>query len=289
MQIVTNDLLDLGVGKGEEINDAQLILLGVEESEKLEFRELSLGKELSDARAELFVLIGGIKAKVARERIIKNYKALQKFRLGQQPLDQVKLKSRIAKEDVSTVKTEKITAIKSVSGTNGDVTIYCDGGCTPNPGKAGSGVALYRNGIVSELWYGLYEKMGTNNTAELGALHQSLLIAQQEAKNGNKVQIKCDSMYSIDCIKKWAISWEKKGWTKKGGPIKNLEIIKLSYFLYNKIKKDVDLSHIKAHAGFEGNELADRMTMYAIQERSEEFVRYSENINVAEILKLRAG
>ena len=84
MQIVTNDLLDLGVGKGEEINDAQLILLGVEESEKLEFRELSLGKELSDARAELFVLIGGIKAKVARERIIKNYKALQKFRLGQQ-------------------------------------------------------------------------------------------------------------------------------------------------------------------------------------------------------------
>ena len=46
MQIVTNDLLDLGVGKGEEINDAQLILLGVEESEKLEFRELSLGYSL---------------------------------------------------------------------------------------------------------------------------------------------------------------------------------------------------------------------------------------------------
>ena len=268
MQIVTNDLLDLGVKKGEELNDSQLILLGLEENEKLEFRELALGKELSDARAELFVLIGGVKAKVARERIIKNYKALQKFR----------------KEDNTPQLQEQI-----VAPIDGKVTIYCDGGCTPNPGKAGSGVALYRNGEVSELWYGLYEKMGTNNTAELGALHQSLLIAQKEAQNANKVDIKCDSMYSIDCIKKWAISWEKKGWTKKGGPIKNLEIIKKAYFLYNSIKKDVSLSHIKAHAGFEGNELADRMTMYAIEKKSEKFVQYSDSINVAEILKMRAG
>ena len=268
MQIVTDKLLDLGVKNAEEINDSQLTLLDLKENEKLEFRKLALGKELSDARAELFVLIGGVKAKVARERIIKNYKALQKFRLGQQPLDQVRLKSRIAKEDV---------------------TIYCDGGCTPNPGKAGSGVAVYRNGRVNELWYGLYETMGTNNTAELGALHQSLLIAQKEIHNGNKVQIKCDSMYSIDCIKKWAISWEKKGWTKKGGEIKNLEIIKIAYALYNEIKKDVDLSHIKAHAGYEGNELADRMTMFAIQETSKEFVKYSQEINVEEILKMRAG
>ena len=26
-----------------------------------------------------------------------------------------------------------------------DVVIYCDGGCDPNPGKAGSGVAVYQN------------------------------------------------------------------------------------------------------------------------------------------------
>ena len=235
MQIVTEILLDLGVNEGGDINDSQRILLGLEENEKLEFRELSLNKELSDARAELFVLLKGIKAKTIQNKIIANYKALQKFRLGEEPLDQVRLvkEDSSPKEDIS-----------------GDVVLYCDGGCTPNPGKAGSGVALYRNGEVSELWYGLYETMGTNNTAELGALHQSLLIAQQEIQNGNKVQIKCDSMYSIDCIKKWAISWEKKGWTKKGGAIKNLEIIKLAYFLYNTIKKDVELSHIKAHAGY---------------------------------------
>lgn len=275
MQIVTETLLELGVKENEEINEQQLVLLGIEENNKADWIALSLGKQLSDARAELFVLIGGIKAKVARERIIKNYKALQKFR----------------KEDVSVVEeTQKIEpATTSVPAANGNVTIYCDGGCTPNPGKAGSGVAVYRSGELSELWYGLYETMGTNNTAELGALHQSLLLAQKEVINGNAVEIKCDSMYSINCIQTWAISWEKKNWTKKGGEIKNLEIIKEAYYLYNDIKKDIKLSHIKAHAGFEGNELADRMTMYTIQEKSEAFVKYSKKIDISAILKMRAG
>ncbi|MDF1876212.1 ribonuclease HI [Sulfurimonas sp. SAG-AH-194-L11] len=270
MQIVTEDLLNLGVKGNDDINEQQLILLDVKEEMKSQFRELALGKELSDARAELFVLIGGIKAKVARERIIKNYKALQKFR---------KELNAPMKEEAQEVQTAQ----------NGDVTIYCDGGCTPNPGKAGSGVAIYRGEELSELWYGLYEPMGTNNTAELGALYESLLIAKREANAGNNVSIKCDSMYSIDCISKWAISWEKKGWTKKGGEIKNLDIIKKAYYLYNEIKHNVKLSHIKAHAGYEGNELADRMTMYAIDTQESAFVKYSEPIDINALLKMRAG
>lgn len=264
MQIVTNSLLSLGLEDDAKINESQLILLGLESSDKPQFKTLSLGKELSDARAELFVLLRGIDDKEIQEKIIQNYKDLQKFRLLKPP------------------KEENVIAL-------GDVVIYCDGGCRPNPGKSGSGVAVYKNNKIFELWYGLYEDMGTNNTAELGALYQSLLIAQIEAESGNKVEIKCDSMYSINCIQTWAISWEKKGWTKKGGEIKNLEIIKLSYALYNKIKKDVKLSHIKAHAGFEGNELADRMTMYAIEQENESFVKYTDKIDVAEILSMRAG
>ena len=260
MQRVSEALLKIGVD--EEINESQLILLGVEEEK---WREEALGKELSDARAELFVLLNGVEEKGLQEKIIANYKALQKFR----------------KEEPAVVEMLEVQV--------GDVTIYCDGGCTPNPGEAGSGVAVYRNEKLSELWYGLYETMGTNNTAELGALYESLLLAQKEAQKGNSVTIKCDSMYAINCIKTWAISWEKKGWTKKGGAIKNLDIIKKAYALYNEIKKDVKLLHIKAHAGFEGNELADRMTMYAIQEQSEAFVKYAEKIDIEKILKMRAG
>jgi len=271
MQIVTETLLDLGVKPGDEINEQQLILLDIKEEMKSQFKELSLGKKLSDARAELFVLLSGIKTKKARETIIKNYKALQKFRVA--------LNEPQENKQEETSETPK----------EGDVTIYCDGGCTPNPGEAGSGVALYRNGAVSELWYGRYETMGTNNTAELGALYESLLLAKKELENGNRVEIKCDSMYSINCIKTWAVSWEKKGWTKKGGAIKNLDIIKLSFTLYNTIKKDVALTHIKAHAGFEGNELADRMTMYTINKKCEAFVRYSQPIDIPSLLKMRAG
>ena len=274
MQVVTEELLTLGVDKKDEINEEQLILLGLELSNKEDFIALSLGKELSDARAELFVLLRDIKAKTPRKTIIANYKALQKFR----------------KNESVQISETKVVPIEVPSTTdNGDVTIYCDGGCTPNPGKAGSGVAIYRGENVSELWYGLYEPMGTNNTAELGALYESLLIAQREANAGNRVSIKCDSMYSIDCISKWAISWEKKNWTKKGGEIKNLSIIKKAYYLYNEIKQDVKLSHIKAHAGYEGNELADRMTMYAIQEKSVAFVKYDEKLDIPALLKMRAG
>ena len=272
MQIVTKTLLELGVSKDTTINDSQLVLLGVKEGEESLYRELSLGKELSDARAELFVLLNGVESRELQERVISNYKALQKFREEQNEVE------------------EKVEASPSLSNaTVATVTIYCDGGCTPNPGKAGSGVALYRDEKLCELWYGLYEPMGTNNTAELGALYESLLIAKEELKSSTSVSIKCDSKYSIDCIQTWAISWEKKGWTKKGGAIKNLEIIKKAYYLYNEIKKDMTLSHIKAHAGFEGNELADRMTMYAIAKECEEFVKYTQTIEIEQILKMRAG
>lgn len=273
MQIVTEQLLNLGLDRDSQINESQLILLDIKESEKSQFRTLALGKELSDSRAELFVLLRGVEDKELQDKIINNYKALQKFR-----------KENLASEVLTSPKCER-----EVTHLVGDVVIYCDGGCTPNPGQAGSGVAIYRAGEVSELWYGLYEEMGTNNTAELGALYQSLLIAQKEIQNGNKVEIKCDSMYSINCIKVWAISWEKKNWTKKGGEIKNLEIIKTSYYLYSKIKSSMTLSHVKAHAGLEGNELADRMTMYAIEQKDKEFVKYNKEINIDEILSMRAG
>jgi ribonuclease HI len=269
MQIVSGDFLSLGVNDLSDISDSQLLLLDIDVADKASWYELALGRNISDARAELFVLLKGITTKANQEKIIKNYKALQAFR-----------KAPVAQERKKEEKLEPLI---------GDVTIYCDGGCSPNPGESGSGVALYRGGRVASLWYGLYESRGTNNTAELNALYQSLLLAQTEIAAGNKVEIRCDSMYSINCINTWASGWEKSGWRKKGGEIKNLEIIKLSYALYNQLKHKVSLSHIKAHAGLEGNELADRMTVHAREQKHEAFVQYDLDINVKAILGMRAG
>ena len=118
-----------------------------------------------------------------------------------------------------------------------DVTIYCDGACEPNPGHAGSGIAVYRGGKLAELWFGLYNPMGTNNTAELNALYHALRMAEAEIKTGNSVEVCSDSAYAINCICSWAPNWEKKGWKKPGGEIKNLEIIQACYAIYRRIKK----------------------------------------------------
>ncbi len=168
------------------------------------------------------------------------------------------------------------------------VQIYCDGACEPNPGNAGSGMAVYRGGVVEELWFGLYNPKGTNNTAELSALHQALLYAEREIESGANVQILSDSKYSISCVSMWAPGWEKKGWKKSGGEIKNLEIIKTAYSLYTSIRPQVTLTHVSAHVGTEGNELADRMAMHAVLTRTAEFRQY-EPIEVPQILRMRAG
>ncbi|NRD74770.1 viroplasmin family protein [Shewanella sp. VB17] len=171
-----------------------------------------------------------------------------------------------------------------------DVEIYTDGGCEPNPGKAGSGVAIYKKGKLTELWYGLYNSDGTNNSAELNALHQALLIAKQALAAQQTVHILSDSQYSINCITLWAYSWKQKGWKRKtAGDIKNLDIIQASHALYEEIKAELTISHVSAHVGIEGNELADRMSIYAIDKQDTEFCRYPEPIELAAILSLRTG
>jgi ribonuclease HI len=170
-----------------------------------------------------------------------------------------------------------------------DVSIYCDGACDPNPGNAGSGIVVYRAGKLAELWYGLYNPMGTNNTAELNALYHALRMAEAEIRTGNTVEVRSDSAYSINCIRSWAPNWERKGWKKPGGEIKNLEIIQHCYAIYRRIEEELKLTHVAGHVGTEGNELADRMAMLGVQRREEELRPYQEKIDIPTLLKMRAG
>lgn len=170
-----------------------------------------------------------------------------------------------------------------------DVSIYCDGACEPNPGDAGSGIVVYRAGGLAELWYGLYHPMGTNNTAELNALHHALRMAEAEIRAENSVEVCSDSAYAINCIRAWAPGWERRGWKRAGGEIKNLDIIRACYEIYRRIKKQLNLTHVAGHVGTEGNELADRMAMLAVQTREKELRRYRETMDIPTLLKMRAG
>jgi ribonuclease HI len=164
------------------------------------------------------------------------------------------------------------------------LTIYTDGACEPNPGSAGCGFAVYRNGILADLLYGLYHQ-GTSNTAELNALYHALQLAAQEQGN---VRIFSDSKYSIDCITNWAFKWKLKDWKKKGGPIKNLDTIWDAHELFLQIDHRVEIAHVRGHMGVQGNELADRMAVQAIDQQCTD-MRVYEAVDVDCVLALRAG
>jgi len=193
---------------------------------------------------------------------------------------------RAKTSSANTVKTYTATEIAAMAI---DTKLFTDGACMPNPGQAGTGIALYRDNKIDELWYGLYNANGTNNTAELNGLHQALIIAEAEIKQAHSVAIFCDSKYSIQCITQWAVNWQKKGWKKNGGEIKNLDLIKEIFSLYQALKDKVQIFHVNGHVGVEGNELADRMSMVAVESQETDFSRYRETLDVAALLAMRAG
>ncbi|WP_285163277.1 ribonuclease H family protein [Shewanella goraebulensis] len=179
---------------------------------------------------------------------------------------------------------------KNVDLSTHDIIVFTDGGCEPNPGKAGSGMAVYHKGEISELWYGLFNPNGTNNSAELNALYQALLVAEKAVKAKQTAKIMSDSQYSINCITNWAYGWKTKGWKRKvAGDIANLEVIQQAHELYDAMKDKLDIAHVAAHIGIEGNELADRMSIYAIDQKTVEFARYDKPIDLQAILALRTG
>ena len=192
----------------------------------------------------------------------------------------------------STAKSSSASATKISPNGPSDVQIYCDGACSPNPGKSGTGIAVYESGKVTSLYYGLYQANGTNNTAELNGLLSSFQLAEHFIKKDSEqsICILSDSKYSIDCITKWAKGWQAKGWTRgKGEEIKNLSLVQQCYALYKTIQSKITIRHVKGHANIEGNELADRMAVLARKQQQASMIRYSEAIDIKAILAMESG
>lgn len=80
-----------------------------------------------------------------------------------------------------------------------------------------------------------------------------------------------------------------RGGAKGGGEIKNLDLIKLIYTLWMSMKNDVGILHVSGHSGIEGNELADRMSILAVDSQEPDLCRFNEEIYIPAILALRSG
>ena len=123
---------------------------------------------------------------------------------------------------------------------------YTDGSASPNPGPGG--FAVIRDGKPHIL--GSEEGDTTNIRMEGMAI-----VAALKDANGEPATLYTDSEFWINVITKWAPGWQTKGWKKKGGEIKNLDIVQEVYPLYQ--QSQTELVWVRGHVGTELNELAD--------------------------------
>jgi len=128
------------------------------------------------------------------------------------------------------------------------ITYYTDGSASPNPGPGGFAVIRDRQPYMIG---GEPDGSITTNIRMEGLAIQTAL---QDA-DGAECQIYTDSEFWINVITKWAPGWEAKGWKKKGGEIKNLDIVREVYPLYT--RSNAILTWVRGHEGDEGNEMAD--------------------------------
>ena len=74
-----------------------------------------------------------------------------------------------------------------------------------------------------------------------------------------------DSQYLVRGVREWMGAWEARGWTRKGGPIENLELWKRLRTAQR--KHDVQWAWLRGHARHPKNEYADRLAVRAAREQ----------------------
>lgn len=132
---------------------------------------------------------------------------------------------------------------------------YTDGSASPNPGPGG--FAVICDGQPVRLGH---EPDTTNIRMEGNAL-----IVALEYVDGEECVIYTDSEFWINVITKWSVGWEANGWKKKGGPIKNLDLVQKACELHRPSK--ATLTWVRGHDGDEGNELADEWANNAREQK----------------------
>lgn len=131
--------------------------------------------------------------------------------------------------------------------------VFTDGSAVPNPGPGGWGVVWVEDGEVLAQNHG-HAKDTTNNRMELQALIEAYKLLPKKAK----VTLYSDSRLCVNTINDWAPKWEDNGWKKKGGEIKNLELVK-ELVSIDRAHPHCEIAWIAAHKGNLWNEYADSL------------------------------
>lgn len=149
------------------------------------------------------------------------------------------------------------------------IDVYCDGACSPNPGKGGWSYVVVENDIIIEQ-YGGYLPNTTNQVMELTALLNACKACERlgamEDWPKHSFIIHSDSAYCVNCVKQnWWVSWQNNGWRNmKKQPVANKELWEqlIPYFTC----PNITIEKCKGHSGDHYNEIVDQL---AVSYRSE--------------------
>jgi ribonuclease HI len=134
-----------------------------------------------------------------------------------------------------------------------------------NPG-GGAGLIEVRSrgGRIERRDFYLHEPATTNNRMALkGATMAIEILGGKGARL--EVLVVSDSQYLVRGVREWMGAWEARGWTRKSGPIENLELWKRLRAAQR--KHDVQWTWLRGHARHPKNEYADRLAVRAAREQ----------------------
>jgi len=162
---------------------------------------------------------------------------------------------RARRSKASTAREENLTVAEVLAKYHDGPTsgVFCDGSSVPNPGPGGWGFVWVENGEIRAQDHGR-DPDTTNNRMELTALIEAYRALPKDAET----IVYSDSNLCVQTINQWAPNWERKGWKKKSGPIKNLELVQQLLALH-RAHAGCQIAWIAAHSGNRWNEYADSL------------------------------
>jgi ribonuclease HI len=134
-----------------------------------------------------------------------------------------------------------------------------------NPGGSGGLIeARSGSGRIQRRDFFIHAPATTNNRM---ALSGAIAALQLLAKKGTRLRalVVSDSEYLVRGMREWAPAWAARGWTRKGGPIENLELwqtLDRSARLH-----DVQWTWVRGHRDHPKNIYADQLAVTAAREQ----------------------
>lgn len=153
------------------------------------------------------------------------------------------------------------------------VAIFADESCLGNgkkgdtPGGAG-GLVEYRRPDGGELVrrdFWISERSTTNNRM---ALRSAIDGMRALSRKGGRFSVvfTSDSRYLIDGMTDWVHGWARRGWTRKTGPIENLELWKEALVALD--AHEVEWRWVRGHVGHAQNEYANHLATRAAAQQT---------------------